>query len=318
MNNPTYETRASGLGIGAVERDTGLSKDTLRVWERRYRFPSPARDQFGERLYSPAEVEKLRAVRRLMDLGHRPGKIIALSIEELGALAGESSPRPDCPGELQPLLALIRAHRVEDLRLHLAQALMRQGLKPFLLDSVVPLNRAVGDLWAQGEFKIFEEHLYTEALQAVLHGALNAMRRTGAQPRVLLTTLPGEQHALGLLMAEALLAAEGCACVSLGTQTPAQDIVLAALSQEVDVVALSFSAAYPAAQVWEALKEIRQRLPPNVSLWAGGGNAALARRAAERVTVIGGLDAIQATVATWRASAAAAAPLREERGSMDR
>ena len=32
------------LSIAAVERDTGLSKDTLRVWERRYGFPSPGRD----------------------------------------------------------------------------------------------------------------------------------------------------------------------------------------------------------------------------------------------------------------------------------
>ena len=30
--------------IADVERDTGLSKDTLRVWERRYGFPLPLRD----------------------------------------------------------------------------------------------------------------------------------------------------------------------------------------------------------------------------------------------------------------------------------
>ena len=32
------------LAIGAVERDTGLSKDILRMWERRYGFPRPERD----------------------------------------------------------------------------------------------------------------------------------------------------------------------------------------------------------------------------------------------------------------------------------
>ena len=37
--------------IAAVERDVGLSKDVLRVWERRYGFPAPARDANGERLY---------------------------------------------------------------------------------------------------------------------------------------------------------------------------------------------------------------------------------------------------------------------------
>jgi hypothetical protein len=28
------------MNIAAVERETGLGKDTLRVWERRYGFPS--------------------------------------------------------------------------------------------------------------------------------------------------------------------------------------------------------------------------------------------------------------------------------------
>ena len=36
--------------IAAVEREVGLSKDVLRVWERRYGFPLPSRDAPGERL----------------------------------------------------------------------------------------------------------------------------------------------------------------------------------------------------------------------------------------------------------------------------
>ncbi|MGA0089539.1 MAG: MerR family transcriptional regulator, partial [Burkholderiaceae bacterium] len=79
------------LSIAAVERDTGLSKDTLRVWERRYGFPNPERDHFGERIYSIDQVDRLRAIRRLMDAGYRPGKIIGLSLEDLQALA-ESVP----------------------------------------------------------------------------------------------------------------------------------------------------------------------------------------------------------------------------------
>ena len=37
------------LNISAVERETGLSKDVLRMWERRYGFPKPDRDENGER-----------------------------------------------------------------------------------------------------------------------------------------------------------------------------------------------------------------------------------------------------------------------------
>ena len=55
------------MTISAVERDTGLGKDTLRVWERRYAFPQPIRDAKGERLYTPEQVERLRLIKRLMD-----------------------------------------------------------------------------------------------------------------------------------------------------------------------------------------------------------------------------------------------------------
>src|ERR1044071_8582454 len=85
----TANTLETTFNISAVERDTGLSKDTLRMWERRYRFPTPLRDANGERIYTASEVEKLRLIKRLMDRGHRPGRVIARSLEELSALASE-------------------------------------------------------------------------------------------------------------------------------------------------------------------------------------------------------------------------------------
>ncbi|NBW47360.1 MAG: MerR family transcriptional regulator, partial [Betaproteobacteria bacterium] len=63
---------SNALSIASVERDTGLSKDTLRVWERRYGFPQPTRDALGERAYPLEQVERLRLVKRLLDAGHRP------------------------------------------------------------------------------------------------------------------------------------------------------------------------------------------------------------------------------------------------------
>ena len=75
------------FNIAAVERDTGLSKDVLRMWERRYGFPTPDRDANGERSYPAEQVEHLRLIKRLLDQGHRPGKLLAASPEALAALA---------------------------------------------------------------------------------------------------------------------------------------------------------------------------------------------------------------------------------------
>ena len=276
------------MTIAAVERETGVAKDTLRVWERRYGFPTPERDSNGERIYAPEQVDKLRLVKRLMDQGFRPGRLMHISAGELSTLApptteGSTQVRPRNSGttarpvdqEMAPLchqvLELVRQHNVPTLRHTLHQAMIRQGLGRFVLDTVAPLNEAVGTAWMRGEFQVFEEHLYTEQMQALLRQAIATLPPANAHPRVLLTTVPDEQHILGLLMAEALFVMEGVSCVSLGTQTPLYDIRLAASAQQADVVALSFSAAFPQRQLAPLLGQLRELLPAPVAIWVGGG-----------------------------------------------
>ena len=82
------------MSISAVERDTGLSKDTLRVWERRYGFPMPDRDVVGERSYPFDQVERLRAIKRLLDAGHRPGRIVAMPPADLERLSHATGCEP--------------------------------------------------------------------------------------------------------------------------------------------------------------------------------------------------------------------------------
>lgn len=308
--NDRNATPSLSRTIAAVERDTGLSKDTLRVWERRYGFPNPDRDQFGERVYPIEQVDKLRVLRRLMDAGHRPGKVIHLEIDALQRLAADStgpSAQPRSLGEalaehedLQRFLELVKAHQVEDLRRAMSQAQLRLGLGRFVTEVVSPLTRMIGDAWARGYIEVFEEHLYTESLQVVLRSAIGTIPAPAHQPRVLLTTIPQEPHGLGLLMAEAILALEGCRCVSLGVQTPIWDIVLAANAHRADVVALSFSAVVNPNSVLDSLVELREKLPGSTELWAGGNCPILQRRPPPDVTVLTELHDIQPAIDRWR------------------
>ena len=291
------------LNISAVERETGLSKDVLRVWERRYAFPKPSRDENGERQYTQAEVAKLRAIKRLMDVGLRPGKIILCSQQELDALA-ESRIAPRGP-ELAPALerdvvAMLKSHDASALQHALANLLMKQGLQRFVLDTLTPLNRAIGDAWMCGELEVFEEHLYTEQLQVALRTAINAFPRQTGTPRVLLTTFPGEQHGLGLLMVEALLVPEAVQCISLGVQTPLEDIRRAALAHKAHLVALSFSGAFPVRQASEGLAALRRQLPGSVTLWAGGEMTRRVRKTLPGVVLIPDLPAIIGALKSWR------------------
>src|ERR1700680_1665825 len=107
------------LNISAVERETGLSKDVLRVWERRYGFPKPGRDDNTERRYSPEQVAKLRVIKRLMDTGMRPGKLMHQPLAELNVLADtRAGPRRETTAPVleRRVLALVGNHHAPALR----------------------------------------------------------------------------------------------------------------------------------------------------------------------------------------------------------
>lgn len=295
--------------ISAVERETGLSKDVLRMWERRYGFPKPARDENGERQYSQAETAKLRSIKRLMDAGARPGKLIGLSLAELESMSDARAPvRPEASvASLErDVVAMLKLHDASTLQHAFTQWLMRQGLQRFVLETVAPVNRAVGDAWMRGELAVFEEHLCTEILKGALRAAINAFPRQVGSPRVLLTTLPSEQHGLGLLMVEALLVPEGALCVSLGPQTPLDEIRRASVAHKADIVALSFSAAFPLRQATDGLANLRRHLPAAVALWAGGEMTRRVRKSLPGVTLLPELATAVTALRNWRTSRAPA------------
>jgi MerR family transcriptional regulator, light-induced transcriptional regulator len=299
--NDLVRVTAMTLSISAVERDTGLSKDTLRVWERRYGFPSPGRDGIGERAYTFDQVEKLRVIKRLMDAGHRPGRIVPLPFAELQLLSlstveqtTRQLPVALGSGDLATYMGLLRRHEIAELRTELNRSLSRHGVARFVTEVVSPLGMAVGDAWIRGQMEVFEEHMYTEALQGVLRVAIASIPEppAGARPRVLLSTFPGEPHGLGLLMAEAMFSLEGASCVSLGVQTPLWDIVRASAAHRADLVALSFSGSMNPNLVVDGLTELRQKLPPTVRVWAGGGSPVLHRRRVDGIEPMGSLEQV--------------------------
>ncbi len=297
MNTP-------GFNIAAVERDTGLSKDVLRMWERRYGFPVPDRDDNGERSYPADQVDRLRLIKRLMDQGHRPGKLIATPTTELTALAPRrtkppTASTPAMAEELAELLAMIKQHDAAAYQQAMQQRLARQGLQRFVQDTVAPLTQQVGERWEDGSFEVFEEHLFTELTKRLLRQAISTLPGGARAPRILLTSVPDEAHVLGLLMVELLFALEGAACIPLGTQMPLLEIGRAALAHRANIVALSFSGAFPQRQIPALLQQMRQILPEDTALWVGGSGVARLG-AMSGVAFMHTLDEAVAALANWR------------------
>jgi DNA-binding transcriptional MerR regulator/methylmalonyl-CoA mutase cobalamin-binding subunit len=297
--------------IADVERETGIGKDTLRVWERRYGFPTPVRDAHGDRCYDAEQLGRLRLIRRLLDSGLRPGRVVGLPREALEALVAEREGRPsDRPlaptvPSLQLWMDWLRQDQAQRLRQALREAVRCAGLARVVDELIAPLAVAVGQAWARGELSVYQEHLFTETVQAVLREAIaqtEAAQASGPRPpRVLLTTTSGEPHQLGLLMAECHLALEGCERLPLGPRTPVQEIVAAAGQLRVDAVALSYSLYAQRREVVDTLRALRERLPLAVELWVGGaGVSRVQRRTLPGVSVLARASDVALLVRAWR------------------
>ncbi len=290
------------INIAAVERETGLSKDVLRKWEQRYGFPAPLRDGYGERVYPAAQVDRLRQIKRLLDAGMRPSRAIQL---DAGHPQAAHAPVPRAASAAGGELNLLDGLDLGDpaaMRQRLRRELSRLGVARFVLDTLAPLNAAVGEAWAHGGLDIHQEHLYTEIVQGVLRGIIGDLGDATGTPRILLTTLPGEQHGLGILMAAALFSLEGAHCISLGTQTPVREVVQAARAHQADVVALSFSAAYPRRRIQPDLAELQPQLGGHVELWVGGEGTAKRVSPAPGVRFLLTLESARSALANWRQS----------------
>jgi methylmalonyl-CoA mutase cobalamin-binding subunit len=89
----------------------------------------------------------------------------------------------------------------------------------------------------------------------------------------------------------------------LGTQTPVQVIAQAAQAHRADIVALSFSNAYPQRRVVPAVSELCQSLQSGVAVWAGGGGVfRLSQPDAAEALFLPTLRQALASLSAWQAA----------------
>lgn len=308
VERPTAAAEAPrGYSIRVASRLTGVSSDTLRMWERRYGFPKPVRNESQVRVYTDADIERLVLVSRALKAGFRSGEVIHRGIEELRALL-VSSARAESDDRRTPtiesLLGRLTADDPEGLRDELRRSVALLGPKQFLTDVAAPLVEHVGTAWAAGQIAVRHEHLVSEILSSKLRLLLSAYDDRGAAPVVLLATLSDEQHGLGLDMVALYLALAGATPRLLGVNTPPDQIAEAAIALRADVVGVSVSEASDLAVTEVQLQHVLSDLPKAMEVWVGGKNA---RKLSVR-------DARVRQVITWQDLDEAVTRLRPEKG----
>lgn len=259
--------------IKQLSQDLRIGADTLRIWERRYGFPTPSRDRRGHRSYSQDDVEELRVIKKLQDLGQRTGHIFALKPDQRRILL------QDLALEQFPLSAslnfLAGQMPVVEIAPELRRLLNMHGLNSFIHETVVPLLDSLNLGWTDGSISIAREHFISDLLEEIIRDEIKQQPAVSGV-RVLFLTISGERHRLGLLLAAALFQLQGIECQLIQEDLPLTEVPQLADQLQVDAVALSFSPHYHATQAKKDLLSLRNILNPRVKMIAGGqvlGNA---------------------------------------------
>jgi DNA-binding transcriptional MerR regulator/methylmalonyl-CoA mutase cobalamin-binding subunit len=272
--------------IRSVIELTGLNEHTLRAWERRHDLVQPRRTPTGRRLYTAADIERLRLAMRLNERGHAVSQLATLSNDELTDLLAEmpvlGAPRAEPPTEL--VTSKIRANVESALRRYQLAAVYEQlhaarltlGTQTFVLDVVAPIMTTVGAMIASGHMSIAQEH----ALSAISKGHLLALLvdlrhahgASGAR-RVGFATMSGDLHEIGLLVSAVLCAKQGMVVEYLGPNLPCEALAEALTAMRTDIVTLAVTPLPPGQRVVNVvdyLKTLAAGLPRRHEIWLGG------------------------------------------------
>lgn len=251
------------ITIQQLSQDLGIGVDTLRVWERRFGFPTPERNARGHRLYPPAQIDDLRIIKKLQNLGHRPKQLFALTAAQRRELLNQQQV-DESHHDLQNLVTTVAAAELEK---ELRSQLQQRGIEAFILEFAVPLLEVMDRGWLTGKLSIAREHLLSDCLATILKEQLVPRAN---DPRIVFMTLSGERHKLGLLLSAVLFHRQGCDCYLVMEELPVAEVLSMVDFFAADAVALSFSIQIAPRQAKQDLAWLRKGLPNHIKIIAGG------------------------------------------------
>jgi DNA-binding transcriptional MerR regulator len=216
---------------------SGVNVALLRAWERRYGIVAPSRTESGYRLYDDEAIERLRAMRTLVDAGwsaRQAAERVASGdldgLEELAGVTvagpGPTDPSADPSGDFVRAAAEIDPIAIERA---LDDMFASGSFERVVEDRLYPALHALGDAWAAGEVDVAGEHAASAAAVRRLGMAFEASGRgpfTGSAP-LLVGLPPGTRHEAAALAFATAARRAGLSVVYLGADVPVESWVAA-------------------------------------------------------------------------------------------
>ena len=264
--------------IKIVARRTGLSAHVIRIWEKRYGATEPDRTATNRRLYSEEQIERLSLLRDITQAGHSISNVAKLPLARLKALAAESgttsqlnrATTADKSSYLDECVAAVKALDSQALEDTLKRAATTLGAQGLLQRVVAPLAQTIGELWRDGSITAAHEHFASAVIRIFLGHAAKPFAGAENAPVLVVATPTGQLHELGALLVGAAAANLGWHVTYLGASLPAAEIAGAAKQNRARAVALSIVYPEDDARLEGELKRLRELLPPEIVVLAGG------------------------------------------------
>jgi DNA-binding transcriptional MerR regulator len=259
------------LTISSVSVLLGIPIPTIRSWERRYGFPTPARTNGKHRRYSMDEVELLRALRDEITRGHPAREAVSL------VRRGRAAPADQRDAHVDEFLAAAMQIDAAGLRRTLDLAAEVMGAETAIRDVALPAMREMGSRWKAGTCDIANEHLATEAVRVWL-ARLSAMAPSPFRPAsIVLACGPKDLHSVGLEAFGVLLGRRGWSVRALGPLTPAASLVTAIRAADACAAVVTSQRGVTRRAAVEAVAAAAA-LPGVRAFYAGNGFASPASR----------------------------------------
>lgn len=261
--------------IGRVTLLTGLSVDVVRVWERRYGAVTPARSSGGTRLYSDADILRLKRLRQAVDAGHAISQAAKLSETELDDLLASATPTIEVANPYQSLRdRFVDAIRVMDVvradqELARAAALFPAG--ELVKQVVAPILQEVGERCSQREFGIAHKNLTLWLVRNTLGSLFRLYPGASNSEAIVLATPIGDRHELWIWLAALLGATQGWRIVCLGAEIPSVEIANAVRLTKARFLVLGVSTERPG--IVQDFGAISRLIPVSTRVLIGGTEA---------------------------------------------